>query len=235
MSNENDNTTVEATPIDRTDMIEVTIQPYGVELKAWEPATVEKFDSMAGRVGACLELGIKQEKFHGQYGDIRQDVTAQLIELGHERKVLSTKKVETKDEETGEVTSKEVPDKVETDAKFFNRICATLDAEEGTELGANRFKAELQLAADRNQLDPSRKERVAAEKKVGKAHLEAAQGIADNGAMDHVASRLSEILGTTVDVSMGGEDAVKNLAKAIGQKEAADKKAESLTDKYSNL
>ena len=203
------------------------IKPYGIEINYSIPTTAQEFDELAGREGATLDLAVKQELYHGSYGDIRAEVTEKLIAAGYERQALKSEDRESTDAETGEVTTETVVTKWETDAKFFERVCAELDVD------ASHFSTLVQEAADSCPFDPSRKERVAKAKKVAKTHLAAAQEIADAGALEAVAAKLGERLNITIDVSMGGDLAIENLGRAISLNEANEKKA--LKDKYANL
>ena len=207
-------------------MQDTTIKVLEVEVNYQTPATSEEFDTLAGKVGATLEMAVKQELFHGAYGDIRSGVADGLIKLGHERKALKTEERESTDEE-GNVTTETVVTKWETEAVFFKRICAT----EGVE--PTHFKDLIQEVALATPFDPSKKERSVAAKKIAKTHLECAQAIAAEGGLEHVAGVLADLLSIDVDVSMGGEDAIENLARAISINEQKEKKA--LANKYTNL
>jgi len=228
-----------------------TIKPYGVPVSYSVTETAEEFDALAGSTGATHDRAVKQELYHGSYGDIRAAVTAKLEftedpngspivstdpETGEDvvspalfaRIPTETKEVETPVEgsETGEVTTETVVTKWETDAKFFDRVCSILDVE------PDHFADLIQEAADESPFDPSKKERVKANKKVAKTHLAAAQEIADEGALEGVASALTARLGIEIDVS-DPDTAIENLGRAIAMNEAAEKKA--LADKYKNL
>lgn len=187
---------------------------------------------------------LKQSLYHGSYGAIRAKVSELLEskEHGKRESVVNKKKVIRVDKEVEgkntkvwvfESTGKELNEaqldlvETETDAKFFLRICA----EKGVE--PNSFAALIQEAADLVPFDVTRKERGAAEKKANKTHLKIATEIADNGALERVATQLAVDLGREIDVTGDRDDAINNLALAIGENERRE--AEVRKNKYMGM
>lgn len=197
-------------------MLKTQIKVLNVPVNYAIAESIEEFDKLAGKEGAALAQANKQELYHGSFADIRSKVAELLKKEGHEREAVSTEDRTTVDEE-GNETTESVVTKWETEAKFFDRICA----EQGVE--PSHFEALIQKAADSVPFDPSVKERSAKAKKVGKTHLEAAQTIADQGALETVAEKLAEKLDIEIDVS-NPDTAIENLARAIGLNEAAIKR-----------
>lgn len=210
------------------------------------PASVEAYDTLAKRTGACLDAAVKQQLFHGSYGDIRAGITDKLVELGHGKPRLTIGKVEVaevfeekdgKPELTGYVSTdgkekkfkSDADVKVEADKAFFDRVCAELGVE------ATHFADLIQAVADANPFDPSRKQRTAAQRKIAKTYIEAAQGIVDAGdiAINGAVAQLSELLDRPIDVS-DPETRVMVIATAIADNELREKREreEKLKGKY---
>lgn len=181
---------------------------------------------------------LKQILYHGSYGAIRARVSELLEETGTgTRKSFAGKKeiTQTTKELDGKTVKiwvydngKEVKEdadiSTETDAQFFLRVCA----EAGVE--ASHFTELVQRATNETPFDVTRKERAFAEKKANKTHLKIATEIADNGALERVANQLGAELGRDIDVTGDRDDAINNLALAIGENERRE--AEARKNKY---
>lgn len=208
------------------------------------PANLQEALTLPGSSeNLVYQLFLKQILFHGSYGAIRTKVT-ELIEDRNiaKRDWICGKKVVTKTEveADGKLTkvwydgdgkalseSQALTVKIETDAEFFLRVCASQGVE------PTSFTELVQEAANLIPFDVTRKERVASEKKASKPLIKMATEIADNGALERVASQLSFDLGIEIDVTGDRDDAINNLAHAIG--EDVRREAERRKSKYSTM
>jgi hypothetical protein len=227
-------------------LVDTEIRVNGVSgIKFRVPATVEAFDTLAKRNGAALDAAVKQQLFHGSYGDIRAGITAKLVEQGVGKPKMSIGKFEvvevfeTKDDKSELVGYSTVDGKksfkldqevkIEPDKAFFDRVCA----EQGVE--PSHYADLIQQVANENPFDPSRKQRAAGARKIAKTYIEAAQGIVDAGelAINGATAQLSELLDRPIDVS-DPETRVMVIATAIADNELREKRErdEKLKNKY---
>ena len=232
-----------------------TIKIMGVPVNYEVPANLTEALALPGASEDLIfKSFLKQTLYHGSYGAIRakvsellegtaKDANGNVIREGIAKRLsyLGKKLVNKIDKEVEgktskvwafengkELTESQTEDvETETDAKFFLRICAEQSVE------PTAFAELIQLAADLVPYDVQRKERSAAEKKANKTHLKIATEIADNGALERVAQQLSVELGQEIDVSGDREDAINNLALAIGENERRE--AEVRKNKYKTM
>lgn len=215
----------------------------GVEVTYEIPANLQEALALPGSSEELIYKSfLKQVLYHGSFGAIRSKVSELLESEGHGKRqsMVNKKLVEKFDKPTEEGktvkawrfvdTEKELNEsqlekvETETDAQFFMRVCA----EKGVDTSS--FQDLIQRAANDTPFDVTRKERTAAEKKANKTHLKIATEIADNGALERVATQLSAELGRDIDVSGDREDAINALALAIGENERRE--AEARKNKY---
>jgi hypothetical protein len=179
---------------------------------------------------------LKQNLYHGSFGAIRAKIT-ELLEASKlgKRENYFKKKVVTKQEDgswldaSGKALATEQVGEIEieTDARFFLRTCAVNGVE------PKAYTELVQEATNLVPFDVTRKERAAGEKKANKTHLKIATEIADNGALDRVASQLSADLGYEIDVTGDRDEAINTLALAIGENERRE--ADLRKNRYLNL
>ena len=83
------------------------------------PESVDEFDSLAKKVGACLEAAIDHEVYHGTLGDIRDAFATKVEEVhGIKRREIGTGVFEGEGEAKAEVT------KTEKNDVFLSRVAA---------------------------------------------------------------------------------------------------------------
>lgn len=221
----------------------VTIKPFGVEVDYSIPSTLAEMVEKAGGGTAgeevVRELAHRQFLYHTAMGAIRSGLVAAVEEAGtYARKYFNGKAGEiflSGEDGDGNPTftndkGKAVKDPTvrrETDDVFIRRIAA----EQGFEV-SDLYKSQIQDITNETTYDLTVKERTVAEKKLAKVYLEAAKEIVDNGQTDHIAARLGELLGRTVDVS-NPDTAITVLAAAIRDNEARERQA--VKSKYLNL
>lgn len=227
----------------------------GVEVSYDVPANLAEALALPGSSEELIyKAFLKQVLYHGSYGAIRAKVSELLegtakddkgvalvgtdIGIAKRESYCGKKLVSRVEKEVDGKTTKvwvfdngkELTDaqvdtvETETDAKFFLRVCSQ------AERGIESFQELIQLAANLVPFDVTRKERSAADKKANKTHIKIATEIADNGALERVAAQLSVDLGVEIDVSGDREDAINNLALAIGANERRE--AEVRKNKY---
>lgn len=218
-----------------------TVKIMGVEVNYDIPANLQEALALPGSSEDLVYKSfLKQVLYHGSYGAIRAKVSELLEEKGIGKRLsyCGKKLVERVDKEVDGKTvkvwtfdnGKELTEaqldsvSTETDAQFFLRVCAE------QEKTPESFTDLVQEAANATPFDVTRKERSAAEKKANKTHLKIATEIADNGALERVATQLSADLGRDIDVSGDREDAINALALAIGENEKRE--AEIRKNKY---
>lgn len=56
-----------------------TQETFGIVLALNVPESVEEFDTLAKRAGACLDAGIDQIVYHDQLGKIRKGIVAEIV------------------------------------------------------------------------------------------------------------------------------------------------------------
>lgn len=208
--------------------------PLGMSPTFQIPESVDEFDTLAKRAGACLDEAVANIMYRGPFADWR-DMFLHGFEAngskfdgidkqtGIERK---TKVVElTSKNEDGSPKTREAYD--ESEAVYWNRVKTSL-------VQAGRFPSEeavianfqpwAQQVADAITFDPSQAERKErGPKKVPKQYIELAQRYIDQGKADVLAKKLTKWLGREVGI------AVEVLAQAI--KDDQDRRAKEQMDK----
>lgn len=180
---------------------------------------------------------LKQELYHGSYGNIRAKVSDMLEASGFARKsYLKGKEVtQAEDAEGNKVWTNESGKpltetqieaiETETDMVMFKRWVAE------TQPTDSEVSALVQAAADACPFNPQKRERSGGgEKKANKTNLKIATEIADNGGLERVAAQLSVDLGYDIDVTGDRDAAINTLALAIGENEKRE--AQERKNKY---
>lgn len=228
----------------------------GVAVAFAIPANLEELLAQPGATPESVyKLALSQVLYHSTYSAIRAETTALLEGTAKDsdgnlltgehigvtkrlaffgkkpvtksEKIVDDKKVTIWVLESGkELTDEQVESVyIETDTELFRRYCASIGKTE------QDLAPLVQLAADRTPFDLTRRERTAAEKKASKTHLKIATEIANNGALERVATQLSSDLGREITVAgLDRDDAINVIALAIGENERRE--AEIRKNKY---
>lgn len=107
-------------------MKEIQVKSLGLIYPVKVPETVEEFDELAGRVGACLESAVSNEIYRGTNAEFRSAFIDALPEAtGIQRNAIATGETEEVEDEDGNKTTVEVT-KLEDEGKYFDRVCAEL-------------------------------------------------------------------------------------------------------------
>lgn len=217
------------------------INVLGVKVNYDLPTTLEEALELPGCTKELIfKSFLKQALYHGTYGAFRPKITQTLEEDGlgkreyYFKKKLVHKITDGQAEswqmvETGKVLTPEQITliEVETDARFFARVCALAGNEPSAYTGL------IQKVVDSIPFDVTRRERTIGEKTANKKHLKLAVEIADNGALERVAGQLSIDLGYEINVSGDRDEAINTLALAIGENERREE--EQRKNKYLTL
>ena len=203
-------------------MSPITAKTLGFTININVPSSVEEFDQLAKKVGACLNEAVKNVIYRGVLNTFRAKfVEAVEAETSIARKTKPTGKFEKDD--AGKDTEVPILVYAETEGDYFDRVLANPDAprtlESFTDL-ANRIAADLVF-------DPSESEKKpAGPKKLSKAVLDAAKTIIDAGKADAVAAMLATKLGITVDSTQ------ESLARAIAEDQRRKNAEKNLSAEY---
>lgn len=183
-----------------------TIRSLGLTLAVSVPDSVEEFDQLAARAGACLEEATNNILYRSTLAAFRENFCEALEkDTGIER---ATK-------ETGKKDSKGEPVVVfdESEADYVKRVLA----EKKAEITSFQPLADSTIAAI--VFDPKATERKSAgPKKLPKMYLEIAQAVLDQNKGTEVATKLSNQLGFTVAPTLEG------IAAAVKAQQEAKKK-----------
>ena len=197
-------------------MITKQFKTLGLNFNFGVPESAEEYDSLAKRVGACLDSAVANHMYRGVFAEVRAGfVEALETSTGIKRKTKETGKTRTiKGSDGAADTTEAILVWDETEADYFARVCAE------TSTTPESYQSALDKVVAGVVFDPSAAERAApGPKTVAKKFTVAAQTILDAGAGTKAAAKLSEILGITV------EPTLESLAKAIAEdqkrKEAA--------------
>jgi hypothetical protein len=183
------------------------IRSLGLILNVSVPSSVQEFDQLGKREGACLDEATNNVLYRSVLAEFR-DTFCEKIEADTkiERKTRETTK---KDKDGNPVVVFD-----ETEGDYMKRVCAQLSRT------PESFQSVADAVVAAIVFDPSATERKAAgPKKLPKLYLDIAQSVIDQGAAEKVAAKLSGIVGTTVSPTLEG------LANAIRAKQELEKKA----------
>lgn len=141
---------------------------YG-DINVSVPDSVEQFDQLAGRNGACLDAATKQVVFHKLLGDVREDIVEACV------KAFEFPRLEV---DTGKKRKDGSPILVDEDAKdYIHRLFADREWERENPPAQYRdLVASLEI-----KFDPSATVRVSKGKVLPKMYLEAGERIIANG------------------------------------------------------
>jgi len=194
------------------------------------PDSVEEFDQLAGRQGACLEQAVLNIIYRSVLAQFRASFCEALEEstgIARETKDTGrTRKVKTEHAD-GSVTEETEAVLVysETEVEYVDRVFATIAQRDGSSIDAV-VAANATLAqniASKIDFDPSERAAsggTAAPKKVGKTFMALAEKLIAMGKGPKNADKLTQLLGIPVD----GTNAV-SLGRAIQENERRKKAA----------
>jgi cyclophilin family peptidyl-prolyl cis-trans isomerase len=192
-------------------MVKMQISVLGYDLPMEAPETVEEFDTLAKRAGACLAESIANVTYRGVSPQIRS-----LFTEGVEKqtgKKFKTKTVPTGEKDTeGNPTYEEVVD--ESEGRYFSRVLAELVSEgkyPSEEAARGSFESIALEAASKVRFDPSVTISEPKAKKPSKAALATIDLLISKGSTAEVlASRLTaklrEVNPQRSDVGTSRED-----------------------------
>lgn len=186
------------------------VNTLGLTVKCNAPSSVEEYDRLAKKEGACLIDGIKNTIYRSYLNQVREGFCEALEKTtGITRKVAQVLDAEgkpktTKDED-GNVIEVLVYD--ETEKVYVARVCA----ETGKPIEA--YQDLINSVAEQIAFDPSATEpKPKAPAKTPKLCLEAAKKLIEEGRGSSVAASLSAKLNRTIN----GDD-VDDLGRAIAE------------------
>lgn len=210
-------------------MKSVQVNSLGFDLVKSVPESIEEYDSLAKRQGACLDDAINSTLYrgtfamfrdlflHGQEADEANGITAfEGVEsiTGIERK--------TKEVKSGDKTTT-VYD--ETEGNYWKRVIAEKFGGDADKAKAE-FAAVAQEAMNRAEFDPSIAERKSSgPKTVAKQYVSIATDAVNAGKGQKLADMLAAHLGRAISLTGNNEDDIKILARAIADREAQKRAA----------
>lgn len=176
--------------------------------KVNRPTTVEEFDKLADKAGACVEAAVTQEIMHGTLGDFREAFVDLLIEE-HKfpRRDVGTGNFVEEDGKKVEVT------KTETAATYVKRLAAHLNVDLATK-PFQKTADRLSVGGDKEiKFDPKASVRQpGAGPVLAKTYKEnAAKFIADPKTLPKVLANLGKVLNKKVEI-VGDTDEAKVLS-----------------------
>jgi hypothetical protein len=122
----------------------------GYEITLKGPSSVEEYDRIAGKVGACLEDAIDNEIYRGTLPDVQDKFGAELVkkfgERGINQKATDAAKARAKDD----AARAKVKDVKETWTTYHNRVTAGMSDDARKELATL-----IQQAADACPVNPT--------------------------------------------------------------------------------
>lgn len=211
-------------------MVTKSYNSLGYDLNLSVPGSVEEYDQLAKRVGACLDDAIKNVVYRGVFATFRTKF-AELIEnntgIARKTEPVLDKSGKPKTEEDGTPMLRFV----ETEKVYFDRVCAVLVSESkfaSTEAAAASFASDAQTIMSAIVFDPSETEREPSQpKKVAKAYITIATKMEEKGILAAKAQELATKLGNwKVDAT------VDSVAKAIAEDQRRIREATNVGSQY---
>lgn len=211
-------------------MITKQVATLGFNLNFNVPSTVEEYDTLAKKVGACLDSAVMNVIYRSVFAKFRSTF-ADAIEnnTGITRLTEPTgKKVK---DEAGNETAEDAVRYTETEKKYFDRVCATLvqdKAFESVEAAAASFATLAQTTIDSIVFDPSESEAApAGPKKLAKAYIAVAEKALAAGKLEALAETLATKLG-----NWKVEATVDSVARAVSEDQRRKREAQKLDTEY---
>lgn len=213
-------------------MVSKTVSSLGFDLSVNVPDTVEAYDTLAKKQGACLESAVLNVLYRSVFAKFRSafaDAVENNTGITRETEAVLGKDGQPKiDEETKEPVTRYT----ETEDKYFKRACAELVKDgqfESVEAAAASFLSLAQSTIAGIAFDPSESERQpSGPKKIAKAYITLATQAQEKGKLDTLASQLQDKLGATWKV----EATVDSVARAISEDQRRKREAQTLAGEY---
>lgn len=209
------------------------------------PSDASEFDTLAGRVGACVDEANANVVYRGTLTDFRAaflhglhvgegegaiDIKGveEITGIERNREQLKDKEGKPREDKNGDPITKFT----ETEDDYFNRVLSTLASQNSSTVEGERAKfrdlAQQVLSSDPLAFDPKREERLpAGPKKVPAIYLKVAQKIVDGGKAESSAAKLTAQLGYQVDQS------VEAIGRAIAEVKRRERANEDLAAQFS--
>lgn len=219
-------------------MVTQTISTLGFDLNTQVPGSVDEYDTLAKKVGACLESANLNVLYRSTLAVFRSNFTEALENnTGINRAAEQVKnkdgtlKVDKDTAADGTVTETPVMRYTETEKVYFDRVCAELVSQSkfaSLEAAAGSFQALAQTTIDTISFDPSEREaKAAGPKKIAKAYTVLAQKASDNGKLETLAATLATKLVNWTVVAT-----VDSVARAISEDQRRKRENEKLDQEY---
>jgi hypothetical protein len=211
-------------------MITKQVSTLGFDLNFSVPETVDEYDQLAKKVGACLESAVLNVVYRSTFAKFRANFAEAVANntgiKRNEETVLGADGNPKKDEDGNEVTKY-----TETEKVYFDRVCAQLVKDgklPSVEAAAASFQALAQTTIETIAFDPSESERVpTGPKKVAKAYILLAQDAESKGKLSWLADQLrAKLANWTVEAT------VDSVAKAVAEDKRRQREATKLNDEY---
>jgi phage FluMu gp28-like protein len=172
------------------------------------PETVEEFNALAKREGACLDEAVSNVLYRSVFNDFREDVVDAIVAAyGIPQKTVDHP---TKKKEDG--SPEQVVDPKDSGARYINRAAAELG------VAVTEFQNIANEVCKKLTFDPSQRERKAKSSEPTRTDLDTADGLIAQGPEKLAISigKLQAVTGGVVDMS--GDDAAvirRNIAFAV--------------------
>lgn len=206
-------------------MKQVNIPSCGVQCRVSVPESVEEFDTLAKRTGACLDEAINNVIYRGVLADFRDAlVTAVIGKTGIARTSEPEKNGKKKEDGSPVMVF------TESEGKYLDRA---VSASGLSEADFQAIADEVCGSVDASgqpviTFDPSERERKTREASVGKQDLEMALAFltGDESKLKKVLKNISKI--GEMDITLTGDQAVDQRAIALGIKAVRNNTAKLL-------
>jgi hypothetical protein len=186
-----------------------TNKTMGFDLNIEVPSSVEEYDKLAGRVGACLDDANQYNLFHSWNGEFRPKFVEAFEKQTGIKRQLNQEAID-KAPARKDGTKPEI---FEQEAKYFKRALAELGED------ISKYQSLAEAVARQVKFDPSEGTRSGG--KVGKEYMSAAQQVFDAeesspGAIEKVVTRLQELNNITIEIDFETiQPTLESLARAI--------------------
>lgn len=208
------------------------------------PATVEEFDTLAGKIGACLEEAVNNVVYRIVLADFRSGFLHgfhigegdEAIEITGVEEITGIKRREKESGRVDSETKEPIMVYDETESDYWKRVCIDV-AKQNTEQNNDGPKTPEAVALSFRpvalevlaaiEFNPRRKEKLqAGPKKIAKTYLAVAQKLVDAGNGAATAAKLASKLGIEVQAT------VESIARAIAEDKRRQKAKEDLMAEY---
>jgi hypothetical protein len=195
-------------------MKQVIADSLGFDVPVQVPSSVEEYDQLAGRSGACLDDAINNVIYRGVLAVFRRNL-ASALEKETSFPIERKQKVNAKKEPQFDAQNQPILVLAETEGDYVGRLQAHLGLDD--DAFKSRFANTAATVATGLKFDPKASER--APRTPPKTYLEAARSvIAGGGTYENAAKKLSAQIGRDVPATEEG------VAFAIQEREANRRK-----------